>query len=178
MTPEAEALTRHYRAATELTEQLEGGEGWYRESRRIARKLAREHGVTLSVAAGVLAAISPRMRWGSNISYAHAILAGIPVQGVFSMNLEKAHRIMAGERPLDVLGGPKVRAFYRAIMGDGQAVVIDVWMLRAVGWTKKTLSAREYERVSDSLREAAEAAGIDPADFQAIVWTQVRGGAE
>lgn len=177
MTPEAELLTEHYRAAGETTAQLEGG-AWYRESRRQARRIARAAGVTMAQAAGVLAAISPRMRWSANVDLAERICAGEQVVGVFGANLAKAHRIMAGERPLDVLGGDKVRAFYRAIMGDGDAVVIDVWMLRAVEWTKKTLTPREYERVADSLREAAEAAGVDPADFQAIIWCQVRGGAE
>lgn len=176
MTPEAQALTEHYRAAGE-ERSLEGAK-WYRESRRWARLIARETGVTVAQAAGVIAALSPRMRWGANVTLAHDLCAGREVQGVFRANLAKAQRILAGERPLDVLGGPKVRAFYRAIMGDGEAVVIDVWMLRAIGWAKKTLTAREYEEVADHLREAAKAAGIDPADFQAIVWTQVRGGGE
>lgn len=177
MTPEAELFSQHYHAATESTAQLEGGE-WYRKSRLVAKNLARSHGCTLATAAGVLAAISPRMRWGANIRLASAILAGEQVTGVFGQNLVKAHRIMAGEKPLSVLGGDKVRAFYRAIMGDESSVVIDVWMLRAAGWDKRTLTPREYERVAASLTEAAKAVGVSPADFQAIVWTQVRGSAE
>lgn len=177
MTPEAELLTEHYRQAGETTAQLEGG-SWYDTARLAAGRISRATGVTKAQAAGVIAAISPRMRWSANVNLAERICSGEQVTGVFGSNLAKAHRIMAGERPLDVLGGDKVRAFYRAIMGDSDAVVIDVWMLRAVEWEKKTITSREYEHVADCLREAAESVGVDPADFQAIVWTQVRGSAE
>lgn len=177
MTPEAELFAEHYRAAGESTAQLEGST-WYRRSRCAARSLARANGCTLSQAAGVIAAISPRMRWGANLRLADAILKGEQVTGVFGANLAKAHRIMAGERPLDVLGGNKVRAFYRAIMGDESSVVIDVWMLRAAGWDKRSLTPRKYQRVAAALTEAAKAVGVSLADFQAIVWTQVRGSAE
>ncbi len=129
-------------------------------------------------AAGVIAAISPRMRWSANVVLADAICGGETVQGVFGANLAKAARILAGERPLDVLGGDKVRAFYRAIQGDPNAVVLDVWMMRAAGWTKATLSTKEYESLATALLAAASREGIDPADFQAVVWTHVRGGGE
>lgn len=170
------ALVAHYRDADEETEQL--GAGWYRRSRIEARRIARETGVTLSTAAGVLAAVSPRMRWSSNVAIAEALCHGEPVTGVFGQNLAKAERILKGEKPLSVLGGDKVRAFYRAIMGDGEAVVLDVWMMRAAGWTKASLTHAEYEALATSLTAAARRVGVDPADFQAVVWTQVRGGAE
>lgn len=170
------ALVARYREADEETEQL--GSGWYRRSRVVARSLARAHGTSLSVAAGVLAAVSPRIRWSSNIAVADALLGGKPVAGVFGSNLRKAERIIDGEKPLNVLGGDKVRAFYRAIMGDPDAVVLDVWMMRAAGWTKASLTPREYAALSEALTAAAARVGVDPADFQAVVWTHVRGGGE
>jgi len=169
-------LVAHYRDADEETAQL--GSAWYRRSRVVARSLARANGVHLSVAAGVLAAISPRLRWSSNVACADALLAGRPVTGVFSANLRKADRILAGERPMSVLGGDKVRAFYRAIMGDPNAVVLDVWMMRAAGWAKASLTPSEYANLADALTAAAVREGVDPADFQAVVWTHVRGGGE
>lgn len=174
--PEAELFAEHYRNADESTRQL--GEEWYPTARRIARRLAKDHGTTLARAAGVLAAISPRIRWAANVALADDILAGREVRGVFGQNVAKARRILAGEAPLDVLGGDKVRAFYRAIMGDSEAVVLDVWMLRAAGWEKKSITSAEYGAVAYALQQAADAAGIDPSAFQAIIWTQVRGGAE
>ena len=170
------ALVAHYRDADEDTVQL--GSDWYGEARAIARNMASNTGRTLSTCAGVLAAVSPRLRWGSNIKVAGALVRGEPVQGVFAANLRKAQRILNGERPLDVLGGDKVRAFYRAIMGDPNAVVLDVWMMRAAGWTKATLTTKEYESLAEALVADAPREGIDPADFQAVVWTHVRGSGE
>jgi hypothetical protein len=170
-----ERLVAHFEEADVETEQLGGR--WYRESQRVARRLSRKHGTTIACAAGVIAALSPRIRWASNVALADAVLAGHEVTGVFGRNLEKARRIAAGERPLTVLGGDKVRAFYRAIMGDEDSVVIDVWMCRAVGVHKVALSSRGYEAIADAVREAAKLVGVTPAQLQAIVWVQVRGGA-
>ncbi len=155
------------------TEALNGG--WYRESRRTARSLARKHNATLATSAGVIAALSPRIRWSTNVLGADHILGGGNEGPGFNTNVEKACRIRDGERPLSVLGGPKVTAFYRAIMGDKDAAVIDVWMWRAIGVAPGSMP---YEQAADILRSCAAQAGVTVSDFQAIVWTQVRGGAE
>lgn len=155
------------------TAQLNGG--WYRESRRVARALARKHECTLSTAAGVIAALSPRIRWNTNVQGADFILGGGNEGPGFNTNVEKACRIRDGERPLTVLGGPKVTAFYRAIMGDKDAAVIDVWMWRAMGAAPGTM---KYEEAEAALRAAAEKSGVAVADFQAIVWTYIRGGGD
>lgn len=155
------------------TEALNGG--WYRQSRRTARSLARKHGVTLSCSAGVIAALSPRIRWKANVEGADAILGGSDEGPGFGSNIEKACRIRDGERPLRVLGGPKVTAFYRAIMGDRDAAVIDVWMWRAIGVAPGSMS---YDEAANIMRDAAAKAGVAVADFQAIIWTHVRGGGD
>ena len=152
------------------TEALNGG--WYRESRRTARALARKHGTTLATAAGVLAALSPRVQWSASINGADHILSGGDTGPGFNQNVEKACRIRDGERPLDVLGGPKVTAFYRAIMGDRDAAVIDVWMWRAMGLE---VAGIPYGQAAGILVTAATKVGMDVSTFQALVWEQVRG---
>lgn len=152
------------------------GAVWYRESRREARRLSREHGVPLSRAAGVIAALSPRVRWSENVRLADDALAGRRV-GALKTSVRKAERIVNGARPLDVLKGPKTRAFYRAIMGSEDAAVVDVWMLRAAGWPTDAVTPKQYERVADALRAAAMDADVATATMQATVWTEVRGKA-
>jgi len=139
--------------------------------------MAREHGTTQAVAAGVIAALSPRIRWVRNLAVARLALAGKKVTGVFKNNLAKARRIIAGEKPLGVLSGPKTRAFYRAIMGDESAAVIDVWMLRAVNYAKYKLRDHEYNRITSALARAAHVVGTTIARLQAVVWAVVRGRA-
>lgn len=155
------------------TEALNGG--WYRESRRTARALAKKHGVTLSTAAGVIAALSPRVQWKVNVRLADDVLAGREHSGGFLANWEKAERIRDGERPLDVLGGPKVTSFYRAIMGDEDAAVVDTWMWKAMNLAPGSVP---YEEAANAMREAAHHVGVPVAQFQAIVWTEIRGGGD
>jgi len=153
-----------------VTEALNGG--WYRESRRTARALARKHETTLATAAGVIAALSPRIQWAANVNGADHVLGGGNTGPGFNRNVEKACRIRDGENPLAVLRGPKVTAFYRAIMGNKDATVVDVWMWRAMGLEPGELP---YETAAEVLRKCAEQVGLDVATFQALVWTQVRG---
>jgi hypothetical protein len=87
----------------------------------------------------------------------------------------KAWRIAHHQRPEAVLSGPKVRAFWRAIAGDRDAAVIDVWMLRAMGIDTPTISPAQYERCAEALRAAARRVRVPVRDFQATVWMQVRG---
>ena len=171
-------LLEHWHALEddERTPALNAGEEWYGTARRTAAALARRHGVTQATAAGVIAALSPRQRWASNVGAAAAMLedpnAEVPC---FGANVAKARRIIAGERPLKVLGGDKVRAFYRAIMGDEDAAVVDVWMWRAMGVAPGSMT---YSEAEAALRAAAELAGLTVSTFQATVWVKVRGNAE
>jgi hypothetical protein len=171
-----EALLGHWEAIPEGERTAALGGQWYREGRREARALAARHGVSVRAAAGVIAALSPRMRWSVNLTAADNLLAGEPNERVagYNANVVKARRIANGERPLDVLGGPKVRAFYRAIMGEREEVVVDVWMARAMGVPPEDVSAR-YTELAAAVADAARAVGVPAADFQALIWVQVRG---
>lgn len=167
-------LLAHWRAADKATR--EAGAKWYADARAMCATLARDHGVTLEQACGVVAALSPRIHWVRNVEVARQCLARVPVRGVFRVNLAKAEAIRDGAKPLDVLSGPKVRAFYRALVGDESGAVIDVWMLRAAGW-KRSLTSKAYDLVASALVQAARKARTTVARFQAAVWTQVRGRA-
>lgn len=95
---------------------------------------------------------------------------------MFAASLAKARAIQQGAQPLRVLGGPKVRAFYRALLGDRDAAVVDVWVARAAG-TDPQLTPARYARVEAALRDAAAQARTAVADFQATVWVVTRGRA-
>ena len=149
------------------------GHWWYKRARRDARRMARLHGCTLSTAAGVIAALSPRLHWDVNLRAAERLLGSEDVTGVFMDNLVKAQRIFAGERPLSVLSGPKVRAFYRAILGQ-DAAVVDVWVARAAG-IQRELTPQRYSEAARALTQAARMAGVPTTTLQATVWVAERG---
>jgi acid phosphatase family membrane protein YuiD len=76
------------------------------------------------------------------------------------------------------LKGLKTNAFAKAIAGDEQAVVIDVWMLRAVGIEKKTPSQSQYNELVAAVKKTAFEYGMTPRAMQALIWIMVRGSAE
>jgi hypothetical protein len=170
------ALLEHWEDAYDNA-PAPAGSSWYADARAECRRMARAHGSTLTRVAGVVAALSPQLQWGVNLRIAEQVLStGTAQEGCLTASRQKAERIYDGERPADVLGGPKVRAFYRALLGDADAAVVDTWMFHAVGWPEKGgRGGKLYERVADALREAAALAQLPVSEFQAIVWTQVRG---
>lgn len=166
-------------------EHGEDGAAWYGEARAFARKLAREYNVTERRAAGVIAALSPRMQWVANKNAARRFLqaaadgASCPQLGL-GLSRRRAWAIANGARPLDVLGGPKTRAFYRNLTGDLTAVTVDVWAVRAaLDDVSATVNptATTYGRYEAAYRHAAELLGREPAVVQAVTWCGIRGRA-
>jgi hypothetical protein len=78
----------------------------------------------------------------------------------------------------DALKGPKTNAFARAIAGDENAVVIDVWMLRAVGIEKKSPNQTQYREMANAVTKVANELGMTPRAMQALIWIVVRGSHE
>jgi hypothetical protein len=169
----SESLRAHYRDA----DKANGGVQWYDDARALAQDIADDSDVTLKVASGVIAALSPRMQWVTNVNAARKACKG-EAYGALGTSKRNADRILKGEDPLDVLRGPKTRAFYQAIMGDDDAAVLDTWMLQAVGLPgNASLSITKYNALSAALHQAADAEGVGTSTLQAVVWTHIRGKA-
>ena len=77
----------------------------------------------------------------------------------------------------DALRGLKTNAFARAIAGDTDAVVIDVWMMRAAGMDNDSPTKGQYREISDAVRIVTAEFGITPRTAQALIWIIVRGSA-
>lgn len=174
-------ITREYRRSTAA--HRAAGLGWYAEAWRVAGEIWPERP---DLAAGVIAALSPRCQWSTNVVWAramvHAARTGAPMPAVHTETMRRqAWRIANGEAPLSVLNGPKVRAFWSNITGDTDAVTVDVWAARAAtGLTGKDAeraigTPARYRAVADAYRRAAVILGITPRECQAAVWVHVRG---
>lgn len=180
------ALRRLY--ATADPASIAAGRSWYAEAHAEVSRLARQApaGIGRSACAGVLAALSPRSQWGQNVAGARAAVAAAaagqsPAEAAAPYALgdgcRKAARILAGEPADAVLRGPKVRAFWRAILGDRDAVTVDWWACVAAGRPGdfQRLTPRRLAVIDCAFRRAAEWAGESPRDFQAISWVLARG---
>jgi len=154
--------------------QVEQAAKWYLDAERVAEEIARNLNTTLEIASTVLSAFSPRERWARNIKNAIAFSLGQDVIAL-SNNIKMARSAMS--LGFDALNGQKTNAFARAIAGDEQAVVIDVWMLRAVGIEKKSPSKSQYNAMAEAVSKVASELGLTPRTCQALIWIVVRGSA-
>jgi hypothetical protein len=163
-------------------QDLAEGLAWYDRARTVAEGMASEYGLSVRHSAGVIAALSPRCQWATNVAGARKMVtaasAGLaePVVGGTRDNRSKAWRIANGEDPEAVLSGPKVRAFYANIMGDGEQVTVDGWCARAAEGRDNPHAPkrRRYDLCAEAYRRTARARGMAPRDVQAAVWTVYR----
>lgn len=178
MSPLTRRATAVYRQAS--AEHLERGAAWYPDAHEVARSQANEHGVTLEVASGVLAALSPRLGWGANVMLAERVLAhrGTLTRGALSNSLSAANRIYIGEAPLDVLGGLKTRAFYQAILtaGESEDPVIDrhAWDMLVGERLAAPPTKKQYREAAERMRRAADILGQSVSHVQAVTWVAWR----
>jgi len=155
--------------------QIEQASVWYMEAEKVAHKVAENLGTSLEVGASVVSAFSPRERWTSNVSKAIAFSLGETVTGL-SNNLRMANASL--ELGYDALKGRKTNAFARAIAGDENAVVIDIWMLRAAGAKVDSPNKTQYTEMSEAVTKVAERFQMTPRTAQALIWIMVRGSAQ
>lgn len=186
-------ICKAFRLASALA--LVAGLGWYVTAYAAAARIAAGSARPNDVArvAGVIAALSPRCQWGTNVLWAELVIrcadSGAPCPAVsMGANRRTAWAIANGAAPLEALGtlskagrvksGMKVRSFYANIMGDTQAVTCDVWAtIVATGAPNEALvkSPVGYAAVAAAYQRAAEILGTDPRSVQAAVWVDVRG---
>jgi len=155
------------------------GMSWYDDAHSIALSLS-EH-LTINQAAGVLAALSPQSGWSTNIASARSVCVQFEskrhITGHTGNACGKVERMLLGEDPDVVLGGRKVRSFYRNIINpaDAGAVTIDRHMIDLMTGKIGT-DAHILERIgiytaaTAHIRGVAREAGILPSQVQAIVW--------
>lgn len=173
------AMTRNivavYNAATK--EDIVAGADWYPAARLEIDRIASETGIQHATIAGIIAALSPQLRWTVNVLSAETVIRGEIPRAVLRSSVRKAVRILSGETPESVLSGPKVNSFYRNLMGDDDCITVDTHaasaaMHKPIG--KSGIRSNIYAIIATSYREASESIGMPPATLQAIVWVTWR----
>ena len=155
--------------------EVEQASVWYRDAEEIAEDVAENLDASLEIGASVVSAFSPRERWSTNVAKAIEFSLGGTPKGLGN-NLKMARE--ATVLGFDALKGDKTNAFARAIAGDHDAVVIDVWMIKAAGLDgKKGVNKTQYRELADAVREVAALRGLTPRTCQALIWIVKRGSA-
>jgi len=155
--------------------QIEQASKWYLDAEKVAHEVARNLDTTLENGASVVSAFSPRERWTTNVAKAIAFSLG---EKVVSLGNSIRAAELAKTVGYKALNGPKTNAFARAIAGDENAVVIDVWMLRAIGIEKKSPTQSQYKEIAQDVTKVSIELGLTPRTTQALIWIIVRGSGE
>lgn len=170
----------HHRANS--TQRQQGTE-WYTDARKLCSSLAREYNIELSVVAGVVATLSPAQRWEGNKTIARKLINDWSTGNVGSnggyhtkQQTTKALGMLNNSSVEGFLKGPKVTAFYNAIMGN-PSPTIDTWMIRGIEGLdfNKTISDQNYKRYAAALTEAAKHLCRPLHEVQATIWIVIRG---
>lgn len=171
-----------YRQATAV--EREQGITWYADARLEACELADRYGVELGTAAGVIAALSPNSQWSQNLTDADTVLSSRDDSDAFysvkvttyNANKRKAFDIAHSEKVFPTLSGPKVTAFYYNICGDLSETTVDSHIINAWFGYRRTggklsgVAKSIIDRISSDVRHCARHYGLQPAQFQAIIW--------
>lgn len=171
------AILTQWEAATDA--QREAGAQWYPDAAIITRDMANGH--TLETAAAVVAHCSPQLHWSRNVLAAALVLrTGEQLSGLMGSSYRAAHRALASDNPLATLNGPKVRRFAANILGDHDAVTVDVHATRVALPNCKRAGVIDlvgvYDAVEHCYRLAARRVNVSPATMQATTWIVQRNG--
>lgn len=168
-------ILKIYRQAT--ADELRAGAEWYLNAHNAARTLHAD----VSLACGVIAALSPGLKWEVNVEAARRVIAGESLKGLgvrWTRNADKARAIAAGKPALDVLKGRKVRAFYACMLNPTNAdcVCVDghayaIWANQRVPTdATPNIGAPLYRQISAHYVRAAKRLGLQAHQIQAITW--------
>lgn len=156
----------------------EAGMNAYENYQRKLAGYGTRFGFDIATSCGVFAALSPNLDEKNNFIALERILGNNErfVPG-YPLNHEKARRIRDGSAPLDVLHGPKTRAFFCNLVNpDGPEVTIDghmfsVWHLKRFKMTKARINTqRQYDRIAGDFRSAAKVVDLRANQLQAVCW--------
>lgn len=163
--------------------------GWYDTARESLTRWCWDNDVDLLHFIAVLALTSPQMQVWRNVKVTKQYMKAVERYG----SEVNTHRHVPGllgsthRRALEVyeetgrINGPKTRAFADALLGNGDAIVLDTHMATALGvsqadfrrrWVKGqpwTLRTKAEMRV----RKVAKRLQWTPAEVQASIWTAV-----
>lgn len=152
----------------ELAQLGESYRDWYSQARQEIEHVTHALGWNTTRFIDILALTSPRVHVKKNLNVTvHYLRTGeFPHKLIPSVEAAVQHYEQTGE-----IRGPKTSAFARALKGDLDAVVLDVWMAAAfeVDPHKFSLSSVRSECTSRIVKASIKL-GWKPAETQAAVW--------
>lgn len=164
-----------------------GDQHWYRDCQEVFIQLFGEE--KLKLVCKLFAATSINTSLKSNITLFrrafYEIEHGLPTGKYLPNICTQIDRIKAGEP----LSGRKINNFANAMAGDKNAVVVDIWIMRAFNMDKRYMRRTgpheglersggptdgQYSRIETYIQEEGRKMGLEPREFCAMLWAGVR----
>lgn len=158
------SLNRHADSGTNMRD-------WYAQARTEIGRLCTREGWDYDRFVNILAVTSPRVSVLRNYKFTDHYMR----TGFFYGDMMKT--IRASVRHYEATGeirGPKTSAFARNLLGDETALVLDVWMARALGVDQAVVTRKDNLRAAYRLiGTIAGDRGWTIAETQAAIWCGV-----
>lgn len=141
---------------------------WYTDAHNNIKAWCNKYHVDMPRFVAILAITSPRVRVAENIR----IAVGVVFDTLSRKLLPNVQTGLEWFEKTGEIRGPKTSAFYRAIMGDDSAVVLDTWMAKAlkVDYAALLNNKSHFKKAEMRVRAAAKRLDISPAECQAAIW--------
>lgn len=182
-----ENILAMYRKAT--PDERAAGIAWYRNARQAGEEIAERHGVSLRVAVGVMAALSPNNKWDRNVKDAD-LLIGAYINGDYIESVSvctynkmraKAWAILEAmpeddQHMIRLLNGQKIVSFFCNIMGhdtctiDGHALNIARGERVNLSDNRTNIGKKLYAELQDAYTVAGHAGKLKAYEIQAVTW--------
>lgn len=155
---------------------------WYTDGVPVVHREAARLGCTARELADVLAITSPRVQVWRNVQLTRAYLVNREyLRTLDGPALAQAIKCVPGVAASLIhwestgeIRGPKTSAFAEAVLGDPDALVLDVWMSRALGVDQARLfTVANHAKVQKRMQRAAADLGWTVAETQAAVWAGI-----
>ena len=149
---------------------------WYKDSLKTIKNIYKSD---YDFFIDLLASTSPRKNVKANYKLSYNIYLNVisgfepftNIKGVLKAHKNNVIRSLRGEE----LSGLKVQNFAKALKGDLNAVVIDVWVKRYFKIPEnKALTPLQYKKLERKIRVNAKKNNLKPAEYQAVIWEKQR----
>lgn len=144
---------------------------WYSDSRDYLRSLSDSTKVPFKSVCGIIAALSPRINWRTNIFNTIALCKSKKIAGLYK-NIEKAKKIKKTGIVMKYLSGPKVTSFFLNLLGNEDEVTIDTLMINCYHNSFERQSVTKQERIDmiETIERIAKRHHLTNCQVQAIIW--------
>ena len=142
---------------------------WYTKAYAKIERVCGAHGWNVERFIAILAITSPRVPVSRNWALTLAYMADGSTNGMLpNVIAGLAHYEKGGE-----IRGRKTGAFARALLGDTRAIVLDVWISRALRVPQKEFTGPRYDSHAARIARLAKRLGWTPVETQAALWAGI-----